>query len=186
MTVADAIRIIGELESRNNLTEEEEFEYTEALGFMIAETADPRYMMSLGGYYYGQRNFELALKYYDMAAALDYEEANECLGYVWYYGRTGEKDYEKAFKYFSAAAEKGNPVARYKIADMYHYGYYVEKNEDEYERIIESLYEEISHPEKLTSIISMEYYPQPGIYYRLARIRAAEGRISEAICLFLT
>ena len=136
MTIADAIKIIGTLESRNNLSEDEEFEYTEALGFMISETADPRYMMQLGGYYYGQRDFDLALKYYDMAAALDYEEANECLGYVWYYGRTGTKDYEKAFRYFSAAAAKGNLVARYKIADMYKNGNFVDKDYEKYKEII--------------------------------------------------
>ena len=177
MTVADAIRIIGELESRNNLTEEEEFEYTEALGFMIAETADPRYMMSLGGYYYGQRNFELALKYYDMAAALDYEEANECLGYVWYYGRTGTKDYEKAFKYFSAAAVKGNLVAKYKIADMYKNGYFVDRDYEKYKEIIRELYPEVEDAEYLGD-------PLPEIFTRLAAIEAEEGNTDEAVDLY--
>ena len=177
MTVADAIRIIGELESRNNLTEEEEFEYTEALGFMITETADPRYMMSLGGYYYGQRNFELALKYYDMAAALDYEEANECLGYVWYYGRTGTKDYEKAFKYFSAAAVKGNLVAKYKIADMYKNGYFVDRDYEKYKEIIRELYPEVEDAEYLGD-------PLPEIFTRLAAIEAEEGNTDEAVDLY--
>ena len=53
MTIEEANKIITRLERKNNLTEDEEFEYTEALGFMIKTTADPRYMMQLGGYYYG-------------------------------------------------------------------------------------------------------------------------------------
>lgn len=177
MTIADAIKIIGTLESRNNLSEDEEFEYTEALGFMISETADPRYMMQLGGYYYGQRDFDLALKYYDMAAALDYEEANECLGYVWYYGRTGTKDYEKAFRYFSAAAAKGNLVARYKIADMYKNGYFVDKDYEKYKEIIRELYPVVEDAEYLGD-------PLPEIFTRLAAIEAEEGNTDKAVDLY--
>ena len=59
MTVKEARKIIDSFVSKNNYTEDEEFEYIEALDFMIKSTADPRYMMQLGGYYYGQRIFEV-------------------------------------------------------------------------------------------------------------------------------
>ena len=177
MTIEEANKIITRLERKNNLTEDEEFEYTEALGFMIKTTADPRYMMQLGGYYYGQKTFDLALKYYDMAAELGYEEANECLGYVWYYGRTGTKDYEKAFKYFSAAAEKGNPVARYKIADMYKNGYYVDKDYEKYKKIIRDLYPDVEDASYLGD-------PLPEVFTRLAAIEAEEGNTDEAVDLY--
>ena len=177
MTIAEANKIIRELECKNNLTEDEEFEYTEALGFMIKTTADPRYMMALGGYYYGLRDFDLALKYYDMAAELGYEEANECLGYVWYYGRTGTKDYEKAFKYFSAAAEKGNPVARYKIADMYKNGYFVDRDYEKYKQIIRELYPEVEGARYLGE-------PLPEVFTRLAAIEAEEGNTYKAVDLY--
>ncbi len=177
MTITEALKIIRTLGGKNNFTEDEEFEYTEALSFMINETADPRYMMELGGYYYGIRGFDLALKYYDMAAELGFEEANECLGYVWYYGRTGTKDYEKAFKYFSAAAEKGNPVARYKIADMYKNGYYVEKDYGKYKEIIRELYPEIKDARFLGD-------PLPEVFTRLAAIEAEEGNTDRAIDLY--
>ena len=177
MTITEALKIIRTLGGKNNFTEDEEFEYTEALSFMINETADPRYMMELGGYYYGIRSFDLALKYYDMAAELGFEEANECLGYVWYYGRTGTMDYEKAFKYFSAAAEKGNPVARYKIADMYKNGYYVEKDYGKYKEIIRELYPEIKDARFLGD-------PLPEVFTRLAAIEAEEGNTDRAIDLY--
>lgn len=178
MTIAEANRLIDSLAGKNNLTEEEEFEYIEALDYMIKTTTEPRYMMQLGGYYYGQRTFDLALKYYNMAAELGYEEANECLGYVWYYGRTGEKDYEKAFKYFSAAAEKGNPVARYKIADMYKNGYYVDKDYDKYKEIIRGLYPDVADAYYLGD-------PLPEVFTRLAAIEAEEGNTDKAIDLYL-
>ena len=53
-------------------------------------------MMQLGGHYYGIRRFDLALKYYELAANFEILDAYECLGYIWYYGRTGERDYAKA------------------------------------------------------------------------------------------
>ena len=56
----------------------------------------------------------------------------ECMGYIWYYGRTGERNYKKAFEYFSTMMEKENLVATCKIADMYKNGYYVEKNQEKY------------------------------------------------------
>ena len=178
MTVEEAIRIIHSLGRKNKFTEDEEFEYTEALEFMIKETADPRYMMELGGYYYGQKIFDLALKYYEMAAVTGFEPANECLGYVWYYGRTGTKDSEKACKYFSAAAERGNIVARYKIADMYKNGYYVDKDYGKYKEIIRELYPEIVDAQYLDD-------PLPEIFTRLAAIEAEEGNTDEAIDLYL-
>lgn len=178
MTIEEARRIIHTLGRKNNFTEDEEFEFTEALEFMIKETADPRYMMELGGYYYGQKIFDLALKYYEMAAVTGFEPANECLGYVWYYGRTGTKDYEKAFKYFSAAAERGNIVARYKIADMYKNGYYVDKDYGKYKEIIRELYPEIVDAQYLDD-------PLPEIFTRLAAIEAEEGNTDEAIDLYL-
>ena len=179
MTIREAKDIIRSFSDRENATDDEEFEFIEALEFMIRQTADPRYMMHLGGYYYGKRIFDLALKYYDMAAAAGYDEANECLGYVWYYGRTGQKDYEKAFKYFSAAAEKGNIVAQYKIADMYKNGYFVEKDYVKYKEIIRELYPKVKNARML-------YDPLPEIFTRLAAIESEEGNTDEAIDLYLS
>ena len=132
MTVKEARRIAEEFERKQIPTEEDEFIFTEAMRFLIDEEKNPRDMMWLGGYYYEQRHFNLALKYYEMAKAYDYDEAYECLGYIWYYGRTGEKDYKKAFECFSRMMEKGNPQAAYKVADMYKNGYYVKKDYRKY------------------------------------------------------
>ena len=176
MTKTEAKKIVREIGDKNNVTEEEKFLLTEALGFLIRETQDPRYMMHLGGIYYEDREFDLALKYYEMAAAQGYEGADECLGYIWYYGRTGVKDYQKAFEPYSRAAERGNLVAKYKVADMYKNGYYVEKDYDKYCEIIESLYPLVCDAQYLNE-------PLPEVYLRLAAIRREQGRIDEAINL---
>ena len=128
-------------------------------------------------YYYDERQFELALKYYEMAAEYKFNSAYECLGYIWYYGRTGTRDYEKAFKYFSLAREGGNIVAAYKLADMYKNGYYVEKNYEKYCEIIEELYPVVNNASNLGE-------PLPEIFTRLAKIRSEQGRTNEAIQLY--
>ncbi len=178
MTIKEAIEIIENTRTYYTPSEEQLFMYTEALEFLIAETHDTRAMMELGGYYYEQRLFDLALKYYEMASTYGDDSADECLGYVWYYGRTGERDFKKAFEYFSRAMERGNLVASYKLADMYKNGYYVEKDYEKYKSIIEKLYPKIKNAKNA-------YAPLPEIYTRLARIRVEQGRTEEAVELYV-
>lgn len=178
MTIKEARKIVKDFQERNNPSEDERFLFIEAMNFIIEEEKDPWDMMYLGGYYYEHKNFDLALKYYEMAATYDYDDAFECLGYIWYYGRTGERDFKKAYFYFSKMMEKGNVVATYKIADMYKNGYYVEKNYDKYVEIIEELYPLVKECENC-------FDPIPEVYTRLARIRSKQGRNDEAVSLYL-
>lgn len=119
---------------------EDDIQFINALEFLIQETNNPEYMVELGGWYYGQKQFDLAEDYYLMAAKLNYVDAYECLGYIYYYGRVGQPDYEKAFHYYKLASDQGNLVAAYKLADMYKNGYYVQKDYPKYVQIIKSLY----------------------------------------------
>ncbi len=178
MTIAEAEKIVRSFENNHNPTEDDVFMFTEAMGFLIDKKHDPGDMMWLGGYYYEIRRFDLALKYYEMAATYDYDPAYECLGYIWYYGRTGERDYKKAFEYFSKLADKDDPVATYKVADMYKNGYYVEKDEKKYEQMIEELYP------RVRDMVNV-FDPVPEVFTRLARIRVSQGRIEDAIDLYL-
>lgn len=177
MTIEEARRIEKEFYDNPNPSEDECLIYTEAMEYIIKTTNDTEAMVSLGGYYYGEREFDLALKYYEMAAEYENEGAYECLGYIWYYGRTGTKDYEKAFKYFQLARASGNIVAEYKLADMYKNGYYVEKDYDTYCKIIEGLYLKVKNCKYL-------HEPLPEIYTRLAKIRVEQEDVTEAIRLY--
>lgn len=177
MTLTEARRIEQDFYEIPAPDEDDIFLYTEAMDYIIQTTHAPEAMMMLGGWYYEQRQFELALKYYEMAAEYKSVSAYEYLGYIWYYGRTGTKDYEKAFNYFKLAKDAGNIIAAYKLADMYKNGYFVEKNYDEYCRIIEELYPKIRTASNL-------YDPLPEIYTRLARIRTEQGRYEEAVNLY--
>ena len=90
-------------------------------------------MNDLGARYYGgdrgfEQSFEKAVYYYNMAAENGDRQAQENLGYCYYYGRDMEVDYEKAFHYFALGAFDGHLISLYKIGDMYLNGYYVKKN----------------------------------------------------------
>ena len=177
MTITEARRIERKFYDNPKPSEDDIFLFTEAMDYIIQTTKDPNAMMSLGGYFYDERKFDLALKYYEMAAEYKSDSAYECLGYIWYYGRTGTRDYEKAFYYFNLAKEAGNIVAAYKLADMYKNGYYVEKDYDAYCSIIEELYPKVKNASYLGD-------PLPEIFTRLARIRTEQGKTDEAIQLY--
>ena len=108
-------------------------------------------MNDLGAQYYDgsrgfEQSFEKAVRYYSMAAENGSRQAQENLGYCYYYGRNGKPDYEKAFHYFALGAFDGHLVSLYKIGDMYLHGLYVPKNEREafyiFMRCIETMTDE--------------------------------------------
>lgn len=177
MTISDAKRVARRYHSIVNPSQEEKFCYTEALDFLISKTGDSDIMVELGAFYYEQRDFTLALKYYEMAAEKQNLYAISNLGYIWYYGRTGEKNYEKAFFYFDTARKMGDLVAAYKVADMYKNGYFVEKDIVKYKQIIEDLYPKVKDAQYLGDLL-------PEVFTRLAKIRTEEGDIDTALSLY--
>lgn len=178
MTIREAENIVEELEYKSVLTDDEEFMLIEAFNYLIEQTKNSLWMIKLGGYYYGHKDFDLALKYYELADSYGNEWAPEGLGYIWYYGRTGEKDYKKAFYYYSKAAENGYLKSKIKVADMYKNGYYVKQDHEKYCAIIEEIYSKI----KNTNLL---YDPLPEVCMRLAKIREEQGDPEAAIDLYL-
>ena len=175
MNIKEALKIYNDFNNNNgDYNEEDLFMFTEAAKYLIEETDDPEYMFFLGAVYYENQFFDLALKYYEMAAERDYEPALLGLGYIWYYGRTGTVDYKKAFEYYSKTEH--NVIAQYKIADMYKNGLYVPQDYHRYKEIIESLYPEVRYTDDAGA-------PLPEICIRLAEIRENDGDIDEAIRL---
>lgn len=177
MTIYEAEKIVEKFENEVFHKDDDCFLYSEALKFLIEKTGNPGFMNNLGAFYYDQQEFDLALKYYNMAADAGDMWAISNLGYIWYYGRTGSRDYKKAFYYFDRARRMGDPVAAYKVADMYKNGYYVEKDYEKYKSIIEDLYLKVKDTQDF-------YDPLPEIFTRLAGIRVKEGSAPEALRLY--
>ena len=182
MNNADALKILQDYYDNSNRTADDEFMYTEALGLLISETKEPKYMAELAWYYCDRKRFDLEIKYLEMAAEYGYGPAFEELGYMWYYGQHGEKDYKKAFEYFTKGSEpdrygnKGSLWSKYKLADMYRFGCAVEKDEARYCRMIEEAYDEVRDARYLNE-------PFPEIALRLAGIRHEQGYDGTAINL---
>ena len=177
-TIESSKQILDDYYDLTQPTYEDDIQLINALEYLIKETHNPEYMVELGGWYYGQKQFDLAEEYYLMAAKLDYNNAYECLGYIYYYGRVGQPDYEKAFHYYKLASDQGNLVAAYKLADMYKNGYYVQKDYPKYVQIIKDLYPKIQGA-------TNTFDPVPEIYSRLAKIYVEEGNEDQAIQLLL-
>ncbi len=179
MTITEALQIEQDYMDITNPTDDQEFLYTEALGFLIEETKNPRYMYDLGWYYCTKKRFDLEIKYLEMAAEYNFGPALEELGYMWYYGQHGEKDYKKAFEFFSRGADIAHDEyprslwCKYKLADMYRNGYAVEKDEKKYRKIIEDAYEEVKDPQYLND-------PFPEIAWRMAGIWITDGKKKQA------
>ena len=178
MNCNEAMMAIVNYYDLTNPSEDDDFIFTESLGYLIEETKDPKYMCELGWYYSSKKRFDLEIKYLEMAAEYGYLPAMEELGYMWYYGQHGEKDYEKAYFYFSKGAEgeNGSLWCKYKLADMYRFGCSVEKDEKKYREMIEAAYEEVKDPQFLGD-------PFPEICLRLAGIRIEDGKKEEAVKL---
>ncbi len=180
MTYEGAINFLQDYYYNDAPSPDDEFMFTEALGYLIEETGNPEFMFQLGWIYCGKKQFDLELKYMEMAAEYGYLPALEELGYMWYFGQHGEIDYDKAFYYFSKGAGNdkthGSLWCRFKLADMYRFGCSVEKDEDKYREMIEEAYEAVKNP----TIFSA---PFPEIALRLAGIRAVQGQKEEAVNL---
>lgn len=193
MTTNDAYEIINRISNKSVISNEEEFQLTEAYLFLFDTTKKSSHILHLGGYFYGIKRFDLALKYYEMAADLGNNIANLCLGYVWYYGRTGERDYKKAYNCFKMVKEAktgkdfengevdndAKVEANLKIADMYKNGYYVLKDYEAYKRIINNLYKD-NDINKRHNVFGK--YVEVGL--RKARILEEKGKIEEAINIY--
>lgn len=184
MTINEAHKICEDFYRLSNPNDEDRFLVTEALDYLITETKDPGYMLELGGLYYEQKQFELARKYYELAAEYDNTAALLCLGYIWYYGRTGARDYEKAFHYFDMARMRGDVNAAYKVADMYRRGLYVERDESKYREIIEDLYREFRRDSSY--YLSRPYSKLPEVYLRMGELLAGDGKTKKALKLYDT
>lgn len=178
LTIEKAQQILDDYYDLTQPKYEDDIALIHALEFLIKETNNPEYMVELGAWYYGQKQFDLAEEYYLMAAKLGYNDAYECLGYIYYYGRVGHPDYEKAFHYYKLASDQGNLIASYKLADMYKNGYYVQKDYPRYVQIIKDLYSKIQGA-------TNTFDPVPEIYSRLAKIYVEEGNEDQAIQLLL-
>lgn len=147
----------------------------EALNQLVKEQ-DVAGIYNLAGHYYKLEHYDLALKYYEMAAELGESNAVTYIGDIWRNGYTGTVDYEKAYLCYSSNAAH-NTLSTIRIADMYRDGCYVEQNYEKYSLIIEELFERYLDGSYL-------YVAIPDILSRMAGIFRDWGDNAKAVFLF--
>ena len=83
----------------------------------------PQAQFTLGEMYengdFVRRDYDQAIKWYEMAASHNILQANTCLGDIYY---NIKRNYTKAREYFVAPAKKGDPKAEYYIGLMFEQG----------------------------------------------------------------
>lgn len=153
--------------------EEDTPAFLNACHYLIDTEKDYQAAVDLGGKYYGENDYDNALKYYSLAAENDIPYGYIGSGYIWYYGRCGTIDYQKAYECFCNAlyllsgfhiddesfwngewnilfdseedyVDYINTV--YKLADMYRNGFYVVKDEERYITLITYLHDRMTSP----------------------------------------
>ncbi len=182
MTKKEAKQYVNDFYYLSNPTDQQEHDFVEALEYLISrgpkDREYDRYNLELGSYYYGKKLYDLARKYYSVAAEYGNKNAMLGLGYIYYYGRCGQVDYEKAFYYYSQVSDTFEEAA-YKVADMYKNGYYVEKDMAKYEEIVTSLYT------KLQGQDYVNCYSYASVLTRMGGIAKAHDNPVEALQYYL-
>lgn len=125
----------GEKRAHNNLA----FYYTSGLGgvdinmdtfvYHIKISAKLGYtlgMCNLGIYYEDKSRYELAIKWYKLAADKEYDEAQYMLGKIYYLGR--DKNFDEALKWLTLAGNQDHIEAQYLLGVCYSRGEGIEVN----------------------------------------------------------
>ena len=107
------------------------FELHELKKMVDSNDCNPEFIYELGRRYYEgintDKNYEVAIKYFEKAAKLGNIKAKLKLAICMYYGKGMEKDLERAYNNFEELFEKyDNKKAQYFIGRMYYYGHYLE------------------------------------------------------------
>lgn len=115
---------------------DEKCDYKKALQYatIAAENDDKDGYATLGALYHNgwgvEKNQELALENYKMAAALGDETALNQIGYIFMGSDDYEANPEQAFFWFNEAAQKGSDVGMFNLAYCYQNGIGVKQDEE--------------------------------------------------------
>lgn len=98
---------------------------------LAIERGDSHFLNDKGAKYYVDGDYESAVEYYRLAAAMGCVPSVSNLGYCYMYARSIEKNMSLAMAYFKIAAREKNIDALYKLGNIYENGANgVEKNEE--------------------------------------------------------
>ena len=80
---------------------------------------DSNYINNKGANFYNNGQYDKAVEYYRIAAAMGNINAIANLGYCYLYGRSINVNVSEAIAFFTIASSKGDIDAAYKLGDIY-------------------------------------------------------------------
>ena len=84
---------------------------------------DNNYINNIGAKHYAAGEYEKAIEYYRLGAAMGNVNSISNLGYCYMYARSIPQNMELAISYFKIAAQQLNIDALYKLGNIYKHGY---------------------------------------------------------------
>ena len=127
------------------------------------------YFNARGAELYRDEEYETAIEYYRIAAAMGNVQSQANLGYCYYYGRGCERDFKLAYAYFKMAARFKNTDALYKLSTMYEHGKGVKKNDEIAEYYLMTAFQSLN---ELPDTAKLEY---PSVLFAMGKKFLAIG-----------
>ena len=129
------------------------------------------YFNARGAELYRDEEYETAIEYYRIAAAMGNVQSQANLGYCYYYGRGCERDLKLAYAYFKMAARFKNTDALYKLSTMYEHGKGVKKNDEIAEYYLINAFQSLN---ELPEAARLEY---PSVLFSMGKRFLAIGEM---------
>lgn len=125
--------------------------------YLAIERGDAPFLNDKGAKYYTESDYEKAIEYYRLAAAMGCVHSISNLGYCYMYGRSIPRNMSLAMAYFRAAAQKGDIDAMYKLGNIYEKGADGVPSDQEmavyyYRLAIRTIEEDYNDPERYPSL----------------------------------
>jgi len=140
------------------------------------QNGDSNYLLNKGIRYYYDQEYEIALDYYHLAAAMGNGKAAGNIGYCYMYGEGVPAEVDLALSYFKIGTESRDIDSFYKLGKIYCDGVGVDKDHE-----LGVYYFENALAELLENYQVHEQFEYPGLFYQLSLEKLPNGGMGENI-----
>lgn len=140
------------------------------------QSGDSNYLVNKGTKYFYDQDYEVALDYYQLAAAMGNGKAIGNIAYCYMYGKGVPEEVDFALSYFHIANDLRDVDSFYKLGRIYCNGDGVEKDHE-----LGVYYYQTALAELLESENLQEQFEHPALFYALALEKLPGGGLSESV-----
>jgi len=137
---------------------------------------DSNYLVNKGIRYYYDKDYEVAMDYYHLAAAMGNGKAIGCIGTCYLYGRGVPEEIDLALSYYHIAMDVRDVDTFYQMGKIYSNGEGVEKDPE-----LGVYYYETAFAELLDNYTLQDQFSHPALFAALAQEKLPGGGMSESV-----